>query len=527
MNSPSPQLLARAKRFLKDLLYSSGFHLLLLLGLVVGLLLRDPADVNHSAAQQAEKEAQRQEDLTAQFIEMEMLRQKAVEHLQAARREHSAQDGSTMPATDNDSPSELEDRPPLALQTPASTVKSARRYYEKIAQLREEIAALQLASKLQCSLTAAREKLGAPPPLPPAPQDSEMHPDRAAAQVQYLLDEMQSLFAKLEQQQLQEDTLLLSLYNEQDLKMRQLAMAEEESLRAKDFSMIPLHSQPYVEANLDAENNPSNSECANGGSKKSDAQGRKGAAKSPTNADGPCLGGNGGGKSGSAALSNQLPGAGTGRYGRSLYPTEDRNSHPRLYDIPDSSTQLLPSTQDLPPPLTLPTPTNVGGRQFGSGGQAAGWCYFSNWYFIGPFPNPARSNLETRFTPEMRVDLNDTYLTNEGKKLRWQFLPQTTFITLPPQENFSIYYFYTELDFDQPTTRWLAIGSDDASALWVNGVIVWVSGKQLKPMRPDEGFRKVRFSAGRNRILFRLENGRGTRTMFSLLLDARPTPTKG
>ena len=50
------------------------------------------------------------------------------------------------------------------------------------------------------------------------------------------------------------------------------------------------------------------------------------------------------------------------------------------------------------------------------------------------------------------------------------------------------------------------IASDDAAKVWINDLLVWQddeeSGWQL-----DEGFRKVVFRKGFNKILVRIENG--------------------
>ena len=55
--------------------------------------------------------------------------------------------------------------------------------------------------------------------------------------------------------------------------------------------------------------------------------------------------------------------------------------------------------------------------------------------------------------------------------------------------------------------RGVAGGSDDRSDLWINDYPVWRSSNVLKGWRIDEGFRKAQFRKGRNKILFRLENG--------------------
>ena len=76
-----------------------------------------------------------------------------------------------------------------------------------------------------------------------------------------------------------------------------------------------------------------------------------------------------------------------------------------------------------------------------------------------------------------------------------------------------------EVFSDEPRNVWLAIGSDDQSKLWVNGVLVWRSIDLEKPWQPDEGYRKIRLKRGANRFLFRLENGI-QRAAMSVMLRA-------
>ena len=84
-----------------------------------------------------------------------------------------------------------------------------------------------------------------------------------------------------------------------------------------------------------------------------------------------------------------------------------------------------------------------------------------------------------------------------------------------------VYYAYTELKFEKDCDLWVAIGSDDASKIWINDQQVWVSGKGLSPWYVDQGFRKIHFNQGVNRILYRVENGADI-TAFSLVICLPP-----
>ena len=155
-----------------------------------------------------------------------------------------------------------------------------------------------------------------------------------------------------------------------------------------------------------------------------------------------------------------------------------------------------------------------------SGGTPSKWMYVQDWYTIGPFPNPDRVNIRRKFPPESVVDLDATYVGKDGRTIRWEFMQtrnaeprqswegDTRAAAIPPNaEEYGIWYAYAEVFCDVACERWIAIGSDDRSDVWINDVPVWGSSNKLKSWRIDEGYRRIRLERGRNRILARVENG--------------------
>ncbi|MAX26057.1 MAG: hypothetical protein CMJ19_16295 [Phycisphaeraceae bacterium] len=148
------------------------------------------------------------------------------------------------------------------------------------------------------------------------------------------------------------------------------------------------------------------------------------------------------------------------------------------------------------------------GRMVTDTGDPTEWLFVDTWYNIGPFPNPSRVNLNRKFPPESVVDLDAVYVGKDGRQIRWQFQQARKLQVTPiDAEEYGIWYAYTELYFQKDMDLWIAVGSDDKANIWVNGLPVWISGDQLKNWSPNEGYRKVAFKAGRNRILYRVENG--------------------
>ena len=159
-------------------------------------------------------------------------------------------------------------------------------------------------------------------------------------------------------------------------------------------------------------------------------------------------------------------------------------------------------------------------------GRNPAWMYVDTWHLIGPWPNPGRKNLNTKFPPETVVNLDAVY--QGGRKdeaslpVRWTFFqvpskvvgkertPAVPIITPPGLADYEIYYGYTELWFDEQADLWVAIGSDDQSKVWINDLLIWKSADYHKVWVPNEGLRKVHFRKGINRVLYRLENGQNS-----------------
>lgn len=181
--------------------------------------------------------------------------------------------------------------------------------------------------------------------------------------------------------------------------------------------------------------------------------------------------------------------------------------------------QKVLSVPPSPKQLASATPA----RRFGSriGGARSGWTFVDSWYILGPFDNAQRANIHKQFPPESMVDLDATYRTRAAiEPIGWRFY-QATSPKIEPrhlQGEYVIYYAWTQIHFDSPTDVWIAVGSDDRSDLWINDVRVWSSSDVLKMWEIDEGMRRVRFEAGYNKVLYRIENGNGP-WAFSLCLN--------
>lgn len=152
--------------------------------------------------------------------------------------------------------------------------------------------------------------------------------------------------------------------------------------------------------------------------------------------------------------------------------------------------------------------TLVFSRKLTGTGEKANWVVLNAWYFIGPFPNPGRANIHTRFPPEISIDLNAVYIGDSNRLLTWQYIQFDHLPVIPPDfTDYAVYYAYTEVFSEKAQDVWLAIGSDDQSKLWVNDMLVWQSSDHERVWSLAQGYRKVYLEQGQNKFLFRLENG--------------------
>ncbi|MDA3873294.1 MAG: hypothetical protein PF795_04980 [Kiritimatiellae bacterium] len=159
------------------------------------------------------------------------------------------------------------------------------------------------------------------------------------------------------------------------------------------------------------------------------------------------------------------------------------------------------------------------GRRFTEDAARQGWLYIDTWYVIGPWD--LREYDDKALPPQTEIDLDAVYYN--GKKgrprhartkkrmhldgeLRWRFHQSDKLFVRPPYETGNaIYFAYTELYFDQARDIVLAIGIDDESNVWVNGIRIW--GHSLKSWNMGSALRKVHFKEGYNTILIRMDNG--------------------
>ena len=166
-------------------------------------------------------------------------------------------------------------------------------------------------------------------------------------------------------------------------------------------------------------------------------------------------------------------------------------------------------------------------RKLSRASKRQGWLYIDTWYVIGPFQrqdeHSSALDFKIRYPPETDVDLDATYpgkissATRRPAELRWRFYQSNTLRITPPDEaDGAVYYAYTEVFSENEEEVMIAVASDDAAKVWVNDLVVW-QDTGLSTWQLDEGFRRILFRKGYNRILVRIESAPGV-CAYSILL---------
>lgn len=160
----------------------------------------------------------------------------------------------------------------------------------------------------------------------------------------------------------------------------------------------------------------------------------------------------------------------------------------------------------------------------GEGATRMGPVFVDSWYILGPFENEGRIDFNRLFPPSAEFDLDKTYTGKDGKKVQWNF-NQTNEIKMLayPLSDRSVYFVYSEVWFDQAADIWVAFGSDDGARFWVNDVFVFESANTRHSWAPTEGFRRVHFKQGLNKIRGRVESAPGTCNFSVILLPSLNT----
>jgi len=156
--------------------------------------------------------------------------------------------------------------------------------------------------------------------------------------------------------------------------------------------------------------------------------------------------------------------------------------------------------------------------------------FIPEWYIIGPFPNPRKSEkerlgLDVVYPPEKEIDYSRSYSGVDGQQVVWQKIqtPKDGRVHLwnlfSPYElvvAYAVTYVYSPVNQTVP----LLIGSDDGIKVFVNGKPVFQK-LLVRISMPDQDRIPVKLHRGWNQLLLKIENNFGGYAFFARFLDPR------
>jgi SMP-30/Gluconolactonase/LRE-like region len=137
------------------------------------------------------------------------------------------------------------------------------------------------------------------------------------------------------------------------------------------------------------------------------------------------------------------------------------------------------------------------------------------WYYAGPFDNTNKTGFETRFAPEVKFDLKDTFSGKAGLQFGWveykkfQLGEVLNLKQLCPKNEFdSTIYLAHQFESNTDVKLPVSLGSDD-------NIVVWLNGKELlreaheRAAAADQDFTVLPIMKGKNTLLIKITQLQG------------------
>ena len=156
--------------------------------------------------------------------------------------------------------------------------------------------------------------------------------------------------------------------------------------------------------------------------------------------------------------------------------------------------------------------------------------FVTQWWVIGPFPNPGGAAFNTAYFPEQEIDLSKEY-QQDGKTVKWRPYHSddaqgiVPFGRLFQPTDDMCAYGCTEVAVDQGQDGLFRIGSDDGVVCWLNGARIHANNA-TRGLTVDEDVVKAHLEPGANRILLKVLNGGGEWAGVLRITDLNGSPIK-
>lgn len=185
---------------------------------------------------------------------------------------------------------------------------------------------------------------------------------------------------------------------------------------------------------------------------------------------------------------------------------------------------------------TLPLQFVVSGKNASSSGYSIGLDAFvltpkrkfiSEWYMIGPFPNPrneslVRLGLDIPYPPEQEIELKKKYPGVDGKPIGWTLdkTPANGRMDLYKYDPYELVVVYalTYIYSPKEQTLPLLFGSDDGAKVFLNDKEIY-RYLAIRISEPDQDRIPLELKPGWNKLLLKIENNFGGYNFYARILD--------
>lgn len=136
-----------------------------------------------------------------------------------------------------------------------------------------------------------------------------------------------------------------------------------------------------------------------------------------------------------------------------------------------------------------------------------------DWWVVGPFDAPQFSGFARAFEPEEKVNLQASYVGQEGASIAWRRhhtddpLGMVNLVQALAPAKEAVGYAYAELDVARRQPAQLRSGADDNLTVWLNGQKVFGRQQWLNGSRFDRFVTPVELMQGTNRVLVKICQG--------------------
>jgi putative heme-binding domain-containing protein len=151
---------------------------------------------------------------------------------------------------------------------------------------------------------------------------------------------------------------------------------------------------------------------------------------------------------------------------------------------------------------------------------------FDGFHIVGPFDNGKNdAGLDEVFPPEKEKepDLKATYAGKSGK-VGWRTVKPDAggYFDLQafyaPDSTNIVSYLWREIESPAEQDATVLLGADDGCKLWVNGKLVHTNREHVAAA-PEREAVKVKLQKGKNRLLFKINNGNNPHGFYMTILS--------